>query len=59
MLGREKQIEVHRQPRENEFAEHTVHSPGARLTGTAVPSFTVHLSKLLELVRRSRLGLSR
>jgi Uma2 family endonuclease len=48
VLGREKQIEVHRQPGEGQFAERTLHSPGARLTSTAVPSFTVGLSQLLD-----------
>jgi Uma2 family endonuclease len=50
VLGREKQIEVHRQPGEGQFAEHTLHGPGGRLTSTAIPSFTVDLSKLLEPV---------
>ena len=50
VLGREKQIEVHRQPGEGQFAERTLHGPGGRLTSTAIPSFTVDLSKLLEPV---------
>jgi Uma2 family endonuclease len=50
VLGREKQIEVHRQPDEGQFAERTLHGPGGRLTSTAIPSFTVDLSKLLEPV---------
>jgi Uma2 family endonuclease len=49
VLGREKQIEVHREPAEGEFAQRTLDSPGARLTSTAIPSFTVDLSKLFEL----------
>ncbi len=48
VLGREKQIEVHRQPGEGRFAERTLHRPGARLTSTAIPSFTVDLRTLLE-----------
>ncbi len=50
VLGREKQIEVHRQPGEGEFAERTPHGPGGGLTSTAIPSFTVDLSKLFEPV---------
>jgi Uma2 family endonuclease len=49
-LGREKQIKVHRQPNQGEFAERTLHGPGARLTSTAIPSFTVEVSQLLEPV---------
>jgi Uma2 family endonuclease len=48
VLGREKQIEVHRQPGDGQFAERTLCGLGARLTSSAVPSFTVDLSKLLE-----------
>ena len=50
VLGREKQIEVHRQPSEGLFAERTLHGPGARLTSTAIPSVSVDLSTLLEHV---------
>ena len=50
VLGREKQIEVHRQPGEVEFAERTLHDLGARLTSAALPGFTVDLSKLFEPV---------
>ena len=48
VLAQEKQIEVHCQPVERQFAERTVHGPGARLTSASVPSFTVDVSKLLE-----------
>ena len=48
VLGREKQIEVHRQPDEGQFAERALHGPGGRLISTAIPSFTVDLSQLLE-----------
>jgi Uma2 family endonuclease len=48
VLGREKQIEVHRQPGEDQFAERTLHGPGARLTSTAIPSFAVEVSRLLQ-----------
>src|ERR1041385_470425 len=37
VLGPEKQIEVHRQPRDGQFAEHAVHGPGGTLTSAAVP----------------------
>jgi Uma2 family endonuclease len=50
VLGREKQIEVHRKPGEGQFAERTLQGPGGRLTSTAIPRFTVDLSKLLEPV---------
>jgi Uma2 family endonuclease len=46
VLGREKQIEVHREPTEGEFAQRTLHGPGARLTSTVIPSFAVELSTL-------------
>ena len=46
VLGRERQIEVHRQPGKGQFAERTLHGPGGRLTSAAIPSFTVDLSKL-------------
>jgi Uma2 family endonuclease len=48
VLGREKQIEIHRQPGEGQFAERTLHGPGARLTSTAIPGLSVDVSKLLE-----------
>ncbi|MCX6101374.1 MAG: Uma2 family endonuclease [Candidatus Bipolaricaulota bacterium] len=50
VLGRDKQIEVHRQPNKLQFAERTLHGPGAQLTSTAIPSITVDVSKLLESV---------
>ena len=46
MLGPEKQIEVHRQPQGEHFAEHAVHGPGGSLTSAAVPGFTVALDSL-------------
>ena len=48
VLGREKQVEVHRQPGEGQFADRTLHGPGTQLTSTAIPSFTVDLSQLLD-----------
>jgi Uma2 family endonuclease len=50
VLGREKQIEVHRQPSEGECAERTLRGPGARLTSAAFSGFTMDLSKLFEPV---------
>ena len=50
VLGRERQIEVHRQPGDGHFAERSLHGPGARLTSAAIPSLTVDVSKLLEPV---------
>ena len=46
VLGPEKQIEVHRQPLSEQFAEHDVHGPGGTLTSAAVPGFTVELDRL-------------
>lgn len=46
VLGPEKQIEVHRQPQGEQFAEHAVHGPGVTLTSEAVPGFTVELDRL-------------
>ena len=50
VLGRERQIEVHRQPGDGHFAERSLHGPGGRLTSAAIPSLTVDVSKLLEPV---------
>ena len=46
VLGPEKQIEVHRRPQGEQFAEHAVHGPGCSLTSAAVPGFTVELDSL-------------
>ena len=46
VLGPEKQIEVHRQPVGEQFAERTVHGPDGRLTSAAVPGQTVQLNAL-------------
>jgi Uma2 family endonuclease len=43
VLGPEKQIEVYRQPKEGQFAEHAVHGPGGTLTSAALPQFTLTL----------------
>lgn len=46
VLAPEKQIEVHRQPGEGQFAERVVCGPGGRLLSVAVPSFAVELDAL-------------
>ncbi|MBI5383803.1 MAG: Uma2 family endonuclease [Verrucomicrobia bacterium] len=46
VLGPEKQIEVHRQPQGEQFAESAIHGPGGSLTSAAVPGFTVELGSL-------------
>lgn len=46
VLAPEKQIEIHRQPQGEQFAEHAVHGPGGSVASTAVPGFTVDLVSL-------------
>jgi Uma2 family endonuclease len=46
VLAPEKQIEVHRQPQGEQFAERALHGPGGSLNSTAIPSFTVELDRL-------------
>ena len=46
VLAPEQQIEVHRQPQGEQFAECALHGPGGSLNSTAVPSFTVELDSL-------------
>ena len=46
VLGPEKQIEVYRQPRDGQFAEHTLHGPGGSLPSAALPEFTLSLDAL-------------
>ena len=48
VLGPEKQIEVHRQPQGEQFAEHALHGPGGSLTSAVAPGFTVELDRLFE-----------
>ncbi len=48
VLGPEKQIEVHRQPQGDQYAERSVHGLGGSATSTAVPSFTVALDRLFD-----------
>jgi len=44
--GPEKQIEVHRRPAGDQFAERTVHGPGGGLISATVPEFSVDLDAL-------------
>jgi Uma2 family endonuclease len=46
VLTPEAQIEVHRVPSGERFAERVVHGPGGRLTSSSVPTFTVDLAAL-------------
>jgi Uma2 family endonuclease len=46
VLGPEKQIEVHRQPAANQFAQLSVHGAGGRLARATVPEFSVELDAL-------------
>ena len=46
VLAPEKQIEVHRQPQGEQFAESAVHGPGGKLTSAVVPGFTVELDRI-------------
>jgi Uma2 family endonuclease len=46
VLGEQKQIEVHRQPVGDKYAECATHGPGGKLTSAAVPQFTVDLDAL-------------
>ncbi|MEI8042801.1 MAG: Uma2 family endonuclease [Verrucomicrobiota bacterium] len=46
VLAPEKQIEVHRHPQGEQFAEHVLHGPGGTVTSAVVPSFEVELDRL-------------
>ena len=46
VLAPEKQLEVHRRPQGEQFAEHALHGPGGTLTSAVVPSFTAELDRL-------------
>ena len=46
VLGPEKQVELHRRPAGDQFAERTVHGPGGRLISVIVPEFSVELDAL-------------
>ena len=46
VLGPEQQIEVHRQPQAEQYAERAVYGPGGSVTSTAVPSFAVDMASL-------------
>src|SRR5437773_10443349 len=41
VLAPDRQIEVHRRPTGDQFAERTIHGPGGRLTSSAVPEVAV------------------
>src|SRR5216117_2359810 len=46
VLAQDNQIEVHRQPAGEQFAECAVHGPGGRLTSSAVPEIALDLDVL-------------
>ncbi len=46
VLGPEKQVEVHRHPQGDQYADHSLHGPGGSVTSTAVANFTVDLAGL-------------
>jgi Uma2 family endonuclease len=46
VLAPEKQIEVHRQPAGDRFAERTVHGPGGKVSSSTVPGIAVELGVL-------------
>ena len=46
VLASEKQIEVHRQPHGEQYAERAAHGPGGTLTSAVVPGFTVELDRI-------------
>ncbi len=48
VLGLEKQIEVHRQPCADEYAERIIHGPGGTLVSNALPAFHLDLGQLFE-----------
>ena len=43
VLGPEKKIEVYRQPKDGQFAEHLLQGPGGTVTSAALPEFTLSL----------------
>lgn len=46
VLGPEKQIQVHRHPKDGQFTEQALHGPGGVLTCAALPEFTLSLDAL-------------
>ena len=46
VLAPEKQIEVHRLPKDGRFTERTVHGPGGKLNCAALPEFTLEVDAL-------------
>ena len=46
VLGPEKQIEVHRQPKDGRYSETTLHGPRGKLTSIALPECALSLDEL-------------
>ena len=46
VLGPERQIEVHRQPAGEQFAQTAVSGPGGHVTSSVVPGLAVELASL-------------
>jgi Uma2 family endonuclease len=46
VLGPEKQIEAHRSPAGDQFAERSIHRPAGRLQSSALPSFALDMTQL-------------
>lgn len=46
VLVPEQQIEIYREPKEGQFAEHIVHGPGGVLTSSVLPEFSLPLVAL-------------
>jgi Uma2 family endonuclease len=46
VLGPEKQIEVHRHPKDGQFTENALYGPGGAFTSAALPEFTLSLDAL-------------
>jgi Uma2 family endonuclease len=46
VLGPERQVEVHRLPRNDRFGERSYHGPGGCVTCAAIPNLTVELDRL-------------
>jgi Uma2 family endonuclease len=48
ILAPERQIEVHRQPKGEQFASRSIHGPGGQLTSQILSEFAVDLAKLFK-----------
>lgn len=46
VLGPEQKIEVHRQPKDGQFTEQSIHGPGGTLSSASVVDFTLSLETL-------------